>query len=256
MLSKQFEGIEPDFKLKFQRYLKKCEALYNDTVDHVIKQNFDNLLDVALAVNKINKVHAPVIFRTFWQQVNKYSEMKWTMGYLTFYIGIDKKLPDIEHHNYFLGSNYEDYSRVIMSDVSRSEKPYYYVNVISKHNASCAPEGCEALFFVCPIPNLLYKEDWSDRDEIIDDIIEDFSKRMGLDIKSHVVFREAFTPEDWQNKFNLYKGAGLGLSHNILQIGGFRPSNVDEEFKNVFYVGASTVPGAGLPMAVISSKLV
>lgn len=59
----------------------------------------------------------------------------------------------------------------------------------------------------------------------------------------------------WQNQFNLYKGAGLGLSHSMLQIGALRPKNYDEEFKNTFYLGASTVPGAGLPMAVMSSKL-
>ncbi len=65
----------------------------------------------------------------------------------------------------------------------------------------------------------------------------------------------AYTPEDWQSYFNLYKGAGLGLSHDMMQIGAFRPKNYDEKYKNTFYVGASTIPGAGLPMAIISSKL-
>ncbi|HJX71294.1 MAG TPA: hypothetical protein VJ346_05060, partial [Bacteroidales bacterium] len=55
--------------------------------------------------------------------------------------------------------------------------------------------------------------------------------------------------------FNLFRGSGLGLSHKMLQIGGFRPKNYDEHFKNVFYTGASTVPGTGLPMVIISSKL-
>jgi phytoene desaturase len=64
------------------------------------------------------------------------------------------------------------------------------------------------------------------------------------------------TPVEWEKAFNLYRGSGLGLGHNLGQIGGFRPKNFDEEFGNVFYVGASTVPGTGLPMAVISSKLV
>ena len=63
-------------------------------------------------------------------------------------------------------------------------------------------------------------------------------------------------PAEWEKQFNLYKGAGLGLSHSMSQIGALRPRNVDEKFINTFYVGASTVPGAGLPMAVISSKLV
>ena len=64
-----------------------------------------------------------------------------------------------------------------------------------------------------------------------------------------------YSPEDWQNQFNLYKGAGLGLSHSMMQIGALRPKNHDEKFKNTFYVGASTIPGSGLPMVLISSKL-
>jgi phytoene desaturase len=63
-------------------------------------------------------------------------------------------------------------------------------------------------------------------------------------------------PKDWEKAFNLYKGSGLGLAHDLNQIGGFRPKNYDEKFGNVFYVGASTTPGTGLPMVVISSKLV
>ena len=63
-------------------------------------------------------------------------------------------------------------------------------------------------------------------------------------------------PANWGDKFNLYKGSGLGLNHGLKQIGGFRPSNRDEEFKNLFYVRASTTPGTGLPIVVIGSKLV
>lgn len=186
----------------------------------------------------------------------KLSKMRWTMGYLTFYVGINKKLPEVEHHNYFLGDNYEEYAKDVMKNPNTLEKPYYYVNVVSKHNSECAPEGCEALMFVCPVPNLIFKPDWSDKQEIIDSIIEDFSKRIGRDIAKEIVFQAAYTPQDWESEFNLYKGAGLGLSHHMLQIGAFRPKNHDEKFKNTFYVGASTVPGAGLPMSVISSKLV
>ncbi|MGC9150845.1 MAG: phytoene desaturase family protein [Microbacter sp.] len=376
--SRQFEAVEPNFEQKFRAYLKKCEALYNDTVDVVIKQNFDSVADYLFALVKVNPVHLPVLFKTFWEQTGHYFEskevrqivsliafflgrtpfdtnavytllshiefshtgyynvkggmytivetlvnelkkfdvafhyqteivgfesdqhhisslidqkgkkwqadlyvinsdaayfrgtvmkrpkfseaklqkMSWTMGYLTFYVGIKTKLPQLEHHNYFLGNNFEAYAKDVMKNPGTLEKPYYYVNVVSKHNPSCAPDGCEALFFVCPVPNLLFKTDWSDKQAMINSIIEDFSDRIQHDISKEVIFQMAYTPEDWQNQFNLYKGAGLGLSHTMNQIGAFRPKNMDELFSNLFYVGASTVPGAGLPMAVISSKLV
>lgn len=376
-LSAQFEDIEPGFKQKMEKYLEKSGRLFHDTVDLVIKNNFDSYFAYIITLMRVNPVHIPVLFRSFWQQVNRHftskearqiislvafflgrtpfdtmaiytllsytefkhdgyfnveggmykiveglvaelekaqvkisynteitgflgslgklealvdktgkawkadaflvnadaavfrnsvlkrekfsdekmARMNWTMGYLTFYIGIKCKLPQVNHHNYYLGSNYEEYSNNILQNPGTPEKPYYYVNVLSKHNPQCAPEGCESLFFVCPAPNLLHKTDWSDRDSIVTSIIADFSKRINKDIEPEIVSKTVYTPEDWQNQFNLYKGSGLGLSHNMKQIGAFRPSNFDEQFKNVFYVGASTLPGAGLPMAIISSKL-
>ncbi len=376
-MAAQFEGIETNFKEKFIRYLKKCKALFNDTIDLVIKKNYNGLIDYALTLNQVNKAHLPVLLRSFWGQVNlyfesdearqiitlisfflgstpfatngiytllsyiefqhtgyynvkggmytvvnrlvealeqrgarfhynteivnfeadgnklqqlrdkngncwkadafvingdaayfrgtifqrkKYSEsrlkkMEWTMGYLTFYIGVNKKLPQIEHHNYFLGNDYNHYARAIVKGLTAHEKPYYYVNVMSKHNLECAPEGCEALLFVCPVPNLMHKPHWNDKEEIIEGILEDFSQRIGYDIKPDIIFKTSYTPEDWRDQFHLFQGAGLGLSHAMMQIGGLRPANQDELFGNVCYVGASTVPGAGLPMAVISAKL-
>ena len=77
-----------------------------------------------------------------------------------------------------------------------------------------------------------------------------------FDLKSNIVSRTIINPIDWRDKFNLYQGSGLGLAHGLNQIGGFRPANKDEEFSNLYYVGASTVPGTGLPIVVISSRLV
>jgi phytoene dehydrogenase-like protein len=127
--------------------------------------------------------------------------------------------------------------------------------VVSKNNADCAPKDSESLFFVCPVPDLRFKPNWDDKDVIANSIIADFSARINQDITPDIVSKTVYTPIHWQNQFNLHRGSGLGLSHDMMQIGGFRPKNFDEVFKNVFYVGASTVPGTGIPMAIISSKL-
>lgn len=376
-LAAQFVDIEPDFEEKMHRYLKECEQTFHDTVDVVIKRNFNSLGDYLLALMQVDLKHLPKLTRNFWQQVKRYfkssearelislvafflgktpfdtpaiytllsytefqhdgyhnvkggmyqiteafvktlqkrgvqfhfnteivgvqaqgeelqafidqqanewradcfiansdaayfrnkvlkrkafSDAKmrkknWTMGYLTIYLGVNTKLNQLDHHNYFIGENYEDYSSKLLKRNISLEKPYYYVNVLSQSNDNCAPEGCESLFIVCPVPNLQYKIDWSDRDAIIDSIVEDLSEKIGADIRPHIQVKQAFTPQEWQDRFNLYQGSGLGLSHDILQIGHLRPKNFDEEFRNLFYVGASTVPGAGLPMAVISGKL-
>ena len=186
----------------------------------------------------------------------KMDKMQWTLAPFTMYLGLNTKIDDIPLHNYFLGNNFEEYAGKIFKNSIKLDQPYYYVNVVSKSDPEAAPEGCESLFVLCPVPDLRFKPDWSDRDEVAANILDDLSGRIGFDLKKHIVSQTVLTPEDWRDAFNLYKGSGLGLGHDLNQIGGFRPANFDEEYHNVFYVGASTVPGTGLPMAVISSKLV
>lgn len=188
--------------------------------------------------------------------LKRLDNMKWTLAPFTIYLGLDKKLENVPLHNYFLGNNFKDYSGKIFRNAIKLDKPYYYVNVVSKSDPSSAPEGCESLFILCPVPDLRYKKDWSDRNEVAGGIIDDLSGRIGTDVGKHIISKTIMTPLEWQNSFDLYRGSGLGLGHNLGQIGGFRPKNFDELFSNVYYVGASTVPGTGLPMAVISSKLV
>jgi phytoene desaturase len=108
---------------------------------------------------------------------------------------------------------------------------------------------------LCPVPDLRYKPNWDDSEELAQNIINDLSERIGYDINKNLVSKTILGPEHWQNMFNLYRGSGLGLAHDLSQIGYFRPHNTDEKFKNLFYVGASTIPGTGLPMAVVSSRL-
>ena len=186
----------------------------------------------------------------------KLDKMKWTLAPYTMYLGVKGKIDGLEHHNYFLGDNFEDYANKIFKNSVSLDKPYYYVNVNSKFNEEMAPEGHENLFILCPVPDLRFKPDWKDREKLADDIISDLSERAGYDIKSNLVSKTILDPIEWGEYFNLYKGSGLGLAHDLNQIGYFRPKNNDERYNNVYYTGASTIPGTGLPMTVISSKLV
>ncbi len=183
-------------------------------------------------------------------------KMKWTLAPFTIYLGVKGKVPNLHHHNYFLGSNFKDYAGSIFRSSVSPEKPYYYVNVSSKSNPECAPEGCENIFILCPVPDLRFKESWTDARSLADNILEDMKERTGFDFKANTLTETILTPIEWRNMFNLYKGSGLGLAHDLNQVGGMRPKNKDEYFNNLYYVGASTVPGTGLPIVVISSRLV
>ncbi|MEG1905250.1 MAG: phytoene desaturase family protein [Bacteroidales bacterium] len=186
----------------------------------------------------------------------KLDRMNWTFAPLTIYLGVEGKVENLNHHNYFLGTNYKGYATGIFTNQITLEKPYYYVNVLSHSNKECAPEGKEALFIVCPMPDLRYKKDWGDTDVIVENIIADLSERIQTPLKERIVSKTVLNPVDWQKMFHLHRGSGLGLAHDIMQIGYFRPGNVDEVLSNLYYVGASTVPGTGLPMCLIGSGLV
>lgn len=186
----------------------------------------------------------------------KLDKMHWTLAPFTIYLGVKGKIDHLMHHNYFLGNNFRGYADEIFTSSISPQKPYYYVNVSSKSDPASAPEGCENLFILCPVPDLRFKKDWKDKRELADNIIGDLSARTGFDIKSNIISERILTPEDWEKMLNLYRGSGLGLAHDIDQVGAFRPSNKDEVFKNLYYVGASTTPGTGIPMVIISSKLV
>jgi phytoene desaturase len=187
---------------------------------------------------------------------SRLDQKKWTLAPFTIYLGVNGKIDNLHHHNYFLGEHFKEYADDIFSRQTSPDRPYYYVNVLSKMNDTCAPQGCENLFILCPVPDLRYKSNWDDANALADNILEDLGKRVGFDIGGNILSKTVWTPKDWESKFNLYKGSGLGLAHDLNQIGWFRPKNQDEVFDNLYYVGASTTPGTGLPMVVVSSKLV
>jgi phytoene desaturase len=183
-------------------------------------------------------------------------KMRWTMAPFTIYLGVKGKVKTLEQHNYFLGDDMKDYASRVFTDQPDLSKPYYYVNVPSKNNPDSAPAGCESIYILCPVPHLLMKTDWKDKDAFKESIIHDLSKRINYNLQENIISQTVMTPVEWERAFNLYKGSGLGLAHNLNQMAALRPRNIDEKYENLFYVGASTVPGTGLPMVMISSKLV
>lgn len=245
---------------------KGVEFKYNTEIVQVIQDNkkLSSMIDQHGVEHQANiyVINADAAwFRGKFLNRKKFTEQKldqleWTLAPFTIYLGVKGQIPGIHHHNYFLGNNFKDYADTIFRSTVVPNKPYYYVNVASKSNPNCAPEGCENLFILCPVPDRRIKPNWDDADQLVDEIIEDLGKRVGFDIKNNILTKTVYTPIEWEKMFNLYKGSGLGLAHGLNQIGAFRPKNKDEKLNNLYYVGASTVPGTGLPIVVIGSKLV
>ena len=247
--------VERGVKFHFNTEVVALEQ-QNGKISGFIDQNNKKwVADIYISNSDAAAFRGKVLKRPSYTE-EKLDKMEWTLAPFTIYLGVKGKLNNIKHHNYFLGSNFKEYAETLFKTSVSPKKPYYYVNVSSKSNPESAPIDCENLFILCPVPDLRYKSDWSDSEDLADNIISDLSNRINFDLKSNTISKTILNPIDWQNQFNLYKGSGLGLAHGLNQIGGFRPANKDEEFNNLYYVGASTIPGTGLPIVIISSRLV
>jgi len=254
------EGILPMLEKKGVKFIYNTEIVKANYTTQKLTSVTDNFgVDHTADLFVINADAA--WFRGKFLNRTKFTEEKldaleWTLAPFTIYLGVKGQIPGIHHHNYYLGDNFRDYADTIFRSSVAPQKPYYYVNVASKSNPSCAPEGCENLFILCPVPDRRIKPNWDDADTLVNEIIEDLGNRVGFDIKNNIITKTVYTPIEWEKMFNLYRGSGLGLAHGLNQIGAFRPKNKDEKLNNLYYVGASTVPGTGLPIVVIGSKLV
>ncbi|MGE3062268.1 MAG: NAD(P)-binding protein [bacterium] len=169
------------------------------------------------------------------------------------YIGTDKKVDTILHHNLYLAENWKDYFDTIFRNPSMPENPSYYVSATSKTD-STAPEGCENVFVLVPIASGIEDND-SIRKEYSEKIIKHMSKTMKFDFEKHIRIKEIFSINDFKREYNSYKGTALGLSHALMQTAIFRLPYKSKKVDNHFYTGHYTHPGIGIPMVTISSKV-
>ena len=190
----------------------------------------------------------------------QYSETYWSKrtfapSSLLFYVGFNKKLINIEHHNLFFDTDFEIHAENIYDDPKWPENPLFYVNFPSVTDLSMAPEGCETGFFLIPIaPGL---EDTPElRDQYFDLIINRFEKRTGQNILEHILFKESFCVNDFISEYNSYKGNAYGMANTLRQTAFLRPKLKSKKVDGLYFTGQLTVPGPGVPPSLISGKLV
>lgn len=181
-----------------------------------------------------------------------------TSSAFMLYLGTDKQYPQLLHHNFFLSSDYKrNFDEIFHAKVPPRD-PSLYVNCPSRTDLSVAPPGCDNIFVLAPIPHLTDQQRW-DASQVarFKDKVYDKLEGWGLtDLRKHVAVEQVVTPHDWRDQYNLKYGAAFGLSHGIGQVGWFRPSNKAPDIDNLYFVGASTVPGTGVPLVCLGAKLV
>jgi phytoene desaturase len=174
---------------------------------------------------------------------------------LLFYVGINKKLENLEHHNLFFDESLEEHGKTIYKDPSWPEKPLFYMSVPSLTDPSVAPAGSENLFFLIPLaPDL--KDDEATRERYFDLLLERLKTLTGNDIKDHIVFKRSFCVADFKKDYNAFKGNAYGLANTLRQTAILKPRMKHKKIKNLYYTGQLTVPGPGVPPSIVSGEVV
>ena len=188
----------------------------------------------------------------------KIDKMKYSCSCFLMYLGLNKKLDDLEVHNIFFAEDFDKNINDIF-DGTLPDDPSIYLYSSSKMDSSLAPEGKESLYVLVPIPELsTSKTEWNDetiakyRSRIMD-IIKDKTKIDNFE--DLIEFEKIVTPNDFESRFNAYNGATFGLAPTLFQSNYYRPHNKATHCENLYFVGSSVHPGAGVPIVLTSAKL-
>jgi len=173
---------------------------------------------------------------------------------LLFYLGVNKKVPSIEHHNLFFDKDYELHAKEIYQDKKWPTDPLFYVCAPSKTDSSVAPEGHENLFILVPIaPGC---EDTRElRAQYYDMVMDRLESFCNFSVRDHIDFKRSYCVRDFENDYNAYKGNAYGLANTLMQTAIFKPKLRNKRVRNLYYAGQLTVPGPGVPPSLISGEI-
>lgn len=194
------------------------------------------------------------------ESFQNYSEKYWDSRVLApssllFYIGVDKQLPNLEHHSLFFDEDFKQHASEIYDNPQWPSKPLLYVSATSKTDETVAPKGKENLVVLIPVaPDI--KDDEETREKyfnLIMDKLEDFT---GENIRDHILTKRSYAHKDFISDYHSFKGNAYGLANTLRQTAILKPSLKNKKLRNLYYTGQLTVPGPGVPPSLISGEVV
>jgi phytoene desaturase len=187
------------------------------------------------------------------------SRKQFSCSAISFFWGLDRTYDTIGPHTLFLADDYRENFVSIVRDLSLPANPSVYLHAPARLDPSMAPAGEDTLTAIIPVGHLsdARGQDWDQLRERAREHVFRRLRTIGItDIEAHIKFEEATTPVSWAERHNLAKGSTHGLSHTLTQMAYLRPSNRHRRYRNLYFVGASTHPGTGVPMTMVSGRLV
>jgi phytoene desaturase len=190
----------------------------------------------------------------------QYSEKYWdkrTMApsSLLFYLGVNKKLDNLLHHNLFFDKDFKQHAHEIYEDAQWPSDPLFYVCVTSKTDDSAAPEGCENVFVLVPLaPDLEDTEELREKYyHMVMDRLEDLT---GQTVRDSVIYKRSYAHKDFKADYNAFKGNAYGLANTLMQTAFLKPKLKHKKISNLYFTGQLTTPGPGVPPSLISGQVV
>lgn len=188
-----------------------------------------------------------------------YDEKYWNQRVLSpssllFYLGVNKRLQNLKHHNLFFDEPLDPHADVIYKNPAYPDKPLFYVCCPSQTDATVAPDGCENVFVLIPLAPGLSDTD-AERERQYEIVMERLERLTGQSIRDAVVVRRDYAHRDFISDYHSFKGNAYGLANTLTQTAFWKPTIKPPKIRNLFYCGQMTVPGPGVPPSLISGQI-
>jgi phytoene desaturase len=242
-------------KIHTNANVEKIVAL-NGHASSIIVDHIEHKIDLVVAAADYHHVEQKLLPESKRDYTEKYwNKRVMAPSSLVYYVGVNKKLKNLLHHNLFFDEDFGLHAKEIYDNPKWPEKPLFYVSVTSVTDSSAAPEGCENLFILIPVaPGL---EDTQEvRDHYFNLVMSRLENLTGQSIKDHVVTKKDYAHRDFVNDYNSFKGNAYGLANTLKQTAILKPRMKSKKLNNLYYVGQLTTPGPGVPPALISGQVV
>ena len=215
----------------------------------------DVIVSNADVANTYRKLIRPEHRRTWTDR--RIERMRYAMSLFVIYFGTDRTYPHLPHHSIVLGPRYEGLLGDIFDRKVVAEDFSLYLHAPTRTDPSLAPPGCETFYVLSPVPHLGGGQDWDAiAEEYADAILASLEKdHLVPDLRKHLVTKRVFTPKHFESDLDAYLGSAFQFEPILTQSAWFRPHNKSEDVEGLFFVGAGTHPGAGLPGVISSAKV-
>lgn len=249
-------ALELGVQFHFNENVKEI-VVENNTARKVITENGVYEADVVISGADYHFTETNLLPPAARTYSNRYWDSRvMAPSCLLYYVGLNKKLANVQHHSLFFDTSFEKHGQQIYKQPEWPDEPLFYVSIPSVTDSSTAPQGHESLVILVPVASGLQGDTEELREKYFQLLVERLEKHLGEPIADSVVLKKTYSVTDFVHDYNSFRGNAYGLANTLRQTAIFRPSCRSKKVKNLFYTGQLTVPGPGVPPSLISGEVV